>query len=524
MLNIKYFLIYFFVLISSYSFAQKKINERKNRDFEFYLEQYLNNVYATDSLALTLINLAQTNYQKSKAYSIYGGNKYISGNYIEAIKYYQKAKYFVTKTDSIGDHGDIMVGLMTSYRRAGFIVESNAYLDSIEKFSSKFPPAIKERGMMYTLMKVYDIDEDYCKAADVREKHLKLVEEESRNTERGNRYNFALWAQLNYVQIKCGMLEKAVLSMQKADAYLQRIKGIDPIMMKDFHMMNKALIYHNHNNNELSRVYFDSACMYVAKEKSIALQKVVYSERLEAKIDDVDETLFYLQKLKDISKKESTITKNMAADEAVRKQKLIQTKENDILMLTSGVILLLALGVLSLVLYRRKQRLLKVKYQKIIDDLQKSKDLVLFSEEKIKEDFLVKEETVLAVEKDFLLTPEKEKELLKNLESFERKKLYTTKSISASQMAVMLKTNTKYLSYLLKKFRGEDFYSYINTCRINFIVNELSQNPQLLQYKISVLSDMCGYNTHSQFGSNFKNIKGISPSEFIRFLIKDQKK
>lgn len=522
MWKIKCFLIYFFILISGYSFAQKKIDERKNREFNFFLEQYVNGLYATDSLALTLIDLAQTNYQKSKAYTIYGGNKYISGNYIEAIKYYQKAKYFVAKTDSIGDHGDIMVGLMTSYRRAGFIVESNAYLDSIEKFSSKFSPTIKKRGMMYTLMKVYDIDEDYCKAADLREKHLKLFEKENLHSERGNRYNFALWVQLSYVQLKCGLFKKAVLSMQKADAYLQRIKGIDPIMMKDFHMMNKALIYHNHNNNELSRVYFDSACMYVAKEKSIALQKVVYSERLEAKIDDVDETLFYLQKLKDISKKESTITKNLAADEAVRKQKLIQTKENDILILTSGVILLLALGVLSLFLYRRKQRFLKAKYQDIIADLQKSKEAIPLSEEKINEESLVKE-AVLVIEKDFLLTPEKEKELLKNLESFERKKLYTTKSISASQMAVMLKTNTKYLSYLLKKFRGEDFYSYINTCRINYIVNELSQNPQLLQYKIAVLSDMCGYNTHSQFGSNFKNIKGISPSEFIRFLIKTKK-
>lgn len=522
MLSIKYFLIYFFVLISSYSFAQKKIDERKNREFEFYLKQYVNGLYATDSLALTLIDLAQTDYQKSKAYNIYAGNKYINGDYIEAVKYYQKARYFVSKTDSIGDYGDIMVALMTSYRRAGFIVESNAYLDSIEKFSSKFSPAIKERGMMYTLMKVYDIDEDYCKAADIREKHLKLVEKEGRNTERGNRLNFALWAQLNYVQLKCGLVEKAVLSMQKADAYLHKIKGNEPLMMKDFHMMNKALMHLN-NNKDLARVYFDSACMYVAKEKSIALQKVIYSERIEAKIDDADEALLYLQKLNDISKKESTITKNLAADEAVRKQKLIQTKENDILILTSGVILLLALGVLSLFLYRRKQRFLKAKYQNIIADLQKSKEAIPSPEEKISEEFLVKEEAVLVIEKDLLLTPEKEKELLKNLESFERKKLYTTKSISASQMAVMLKTNTKYLSYLLKKFRGEDFYSYINTCRINYIVNELSQNPQLLQYKIAVLSDMCGYNTHSQFGSNFKNIKGISPSEFIRFLEKDQK-
>ena len=46
---------------------------------------------------------------------------------------------------------------------------------------------------------------------------------------------------------------------------------------------------------------------------------------------------------------------------------------------------------------------------------------------------------------------ETEETILKNLENFEKKKQYNTPGISLAQMSVMLKTNAKYVSYILKK-------------------------------------------------------------------------
>lgn len=117
-----------------------------------------------------------------------------------------------------------------------------------------------------------------------------------------------------------------------------------------------------------------------------------------------------------------------------------------------------------------------------------------------------------------IISKEAEKEIVKNLEVFERKKQFTSQGLSATQMAASLKTNTKYLSFILKKYRGNDFYNYLNEMRINYIVKALYEDPKLLKYKISVLSDMCGYNTHSQFASAFKQIKDITPSQFITNL------
>ena len=53
---------------------------------------------------------------------------------------------------------------------------------------------------------------------------------------------------------------------------------------------------------------------------------------------------------------------------------------------------------------------------------------------------------------------------------------------------------------------------------MNYAIFKNNSVGKYLNYKIAVLSDMCGYNTHSQFASAFKQIKGMSPSKFIQFL------
>ena len=88
----------------------------------------------------------------------------------------------------------------------------------------------------------------------------------------------------------------------------------------------------------------------------------------------------------------------------------------------------------------------------------------------------------------------------------------------------MLKISPRNLSYILKKYRDDDFYNYLNNVRIEYIIKSLRENPKLLNYKIAALAEMCGYNSHSQFTINFKLKTGISPSQYIQFLQKEIKK
>ncbi len=116
---------------------------------------------------------------------------------------------------------------------------------------------------------------------------------------------------------------------------------------------------------------------------------------------------------------------------------------------------------------------------------------------------------------------ENEKKIVKQLEILEQKQFFTTQNMSAAQMAVLLKITPRNLSYVLKKYRNEDFYNYLNNIRIDYFTAILRNNPKYRNYKISVLSEMVGYSSHSQFAINFKSKTGITPSQYISFLEKE---
>lgn len=108
-----------------------------------------------------------------------------------------------------------------------------------------------------------------------------------------------------------------------------------------------------------------------------------------------------------------------------------------------------------------------------------------------------------------------EKEILMKLSEFESSKEYLDKNLSMSMLIGRLNTNSKYLRYILKKHKESDYNNYINELRVNYIVNKLKTDPEYLNYKISYLADESGFSSHSKFSSNFRQIVGLTPSEFI---------
>ncbi|WP_407402136.1 hypothetical protein [Chryseobacterium sp.] len=95
---------------------------------------------------------------------------------------------------------------------------------------------------------------------------------------------------------------------------------------------------------------------------------------------------------------------------------------------------------------------LKMRYQDIIKSLENT----IGSDKSNDSTFLQ------AIDKEVIKNAETENIILENLNQLENKKQFTIKGISLAQMAVMLKTNTKYLNYVLKKHRNADFSKYIN--------------------------------------------------------------
>lgn len=93
--------------------------------------------------------------------------------------------------------------------------------------------------------------------------------------------------------------------------------------------------------------------------------------------------------------------------------------------------------------------------------------------------------------------------------------------MSLSGLASYLDTNTKYLSEILKQYKGKKFCDYINGLRILYIMEILYKNPIYREYKISYLAESCGFGSREVFAVVFKKETGISPSYFINNLKRD---
>lgn len=124
--------------------------------------------------------------------------------------------------------------------------------------------------------------------------------------------------------------------------------------------------------------------------------------------------------------------------------------------------------------------------------------------------------------KDINISKETEERLLHEIQKLEDELFFLDKDIKLSTMANSLNTNTRYISYIIRKYKDQGFYSYIQKCRVQYIINRIRIDPGLLDCKLAYLADMAGFISPSKFSVAFKEETGLSPSAFIQFTKKEK--
>ena len=105
------------------------------------------------------------------------------------------------------------------------------------------------------------------------------------------------------------------------------------------------------------------------------------------------------------------------------------------------------------------------------------------------------------------------------LNYFEEKKPYCDPDFSISQLVVDLNTNTKYVSKAIKYNKDVNFNEFVNMYRIDFVKKMLTKDFQN-KYTLRYLYISAGFRHQSTFNKVFKRIEGVTPSDYIRILIK----
>src|SRR5690606_14840804 len=177
-------------------------------------------------------------------------------------------------------------------------------------------------------------------------------------------------------------------------------------------------------------------------------------------------------------------------------------------------ILLVLLVITGIIVWNKKRKTLYHKYEDLISSLHRNTPHNALPENSASKTGQLENSTHKAIN----ITDETIEILLSGLEKFERLKLFTRQDVNSAYLTNYLSTNSKYLTEILRQYKGKTFSQYINDLRIDYIIRLLYEDPKYREYKISYLAGVCGFSSREIFTITFKKNTGISPSYFINEL------
>ena len=112
------------------------------------------------------------------------------------------------------------------------------------------------------------------------------------------------------------------------------------------------------------------------------------------------------------------------------------------------------------------------------------------------------------------LTAQQKKVLGKKLDQLMKEKFFLNTKLTIDDVAGKLGTNSKYLSQMINESHRKNFYTYINTFRVEE-AQRLLNDPGHQKYSIQGIARLAGFSSKSSFNEAFRRIAGMTPSEYI---------
>lgn len=273
------------------------------------------------------------------------------------------------------------------------------------------------------------------------------------------------------------------------------------------------------NNLEEAKKSLDSAEYLVKGSNNKELKKSLYLNfsKYYEKVGKEKISSEYYKKHIEVSDQINLEIQQFVNDSYNQLDKSNQQHNRENLIKSFIIIFLLLVCICFYVIFNKKQ---KKQYKRFTEIIELSK--INHAEKTlVAENDLVTENTQIAKKSQSPMSSETELKLLKQLDEFEKSSLFNEKNMSLSNLSAKLNTNSRYLSYVINKHKDEEFKTYINRLRVNYIIHKLTTDSKYRLYKISTLAEECGFSSHSKFTAIFKNFTGLSPSLFIKYLEKE---
>lgn len=525
------------------------------------------------ALSDSLLDAAQTDLERTKCYMLRATLEYRQGNQELAIKYALAAER-LAKQAGLYEQQLRSAGFLSNFfLNIGLITEARKYLKIVEENNKKKPDPViqlliyQQKAFLALESKDYKLAKEEIKKA---QDQVELLRHQKKTTHIDESLNYWL-AGLAYSNTK--NYEEATLNLKKAKECLRNRQS----ELKGFIFQAQAAVDIATGRYAQARKELDTALIYCEGSNNFVLRIDIYETLClyyEA-IGDNKNALIY-QKLYTTTREQFIRRGNVITNTLLSQYNTDIRKKNNrattLYWITGALIILTAAIFCYNLHYRRKQRKLYLNYiqkltrsaaptivaQELTDPGED--DMLPYDEDKPGEDTEVDNTTAGNAwkeewENNQVTDPEDEGNdtpgepistteadnsaeqqqkapamslqmeafILKGLLKLEERKFYLKQEITLALVASKLKANTRYVSLVINKHKKKDFKNYINELRINYIIMQLKNYPEYLDYKIAYLANEAGFPSHSKFATVFKSITGMPPSSFIENIRKDNK-
>ncbi|WP_107040181.1 helix-turn-helix transcriptional regulator [Brumimicrobium mesophilum] len=404
--------------------------------------------------------------------------------------------------------------LATLYRRIGLSTESDTHLENAEKANAQR----KNEPNYHSIQSVIHHE----KAANLfskRKYNESLIELDKskkclENMEETKMIEFNM-SSIFETYIDCYLkLNDNKSAREKAEQGLQFDLDNYPSLLSIFHSSMGNIEMNDQNYDKalehliIARETFENIPNLVVQTKVLEVLVRYYKET-----GDVENTLFYSDKLTETRNKRDLFSKKVTNELLLKMHKKNETTNSNNYLLILVVTFLVLLMFVDYYSYRFKLKKQHIKYKTLLNKLD--------TLNKVQTD--IENSKKIAEEKNSeksIMPIETESRLLEKLNLLEAKNFFLDKDISLSSLTVEMNSNTKYVSYIINTYKENDFKNYINELRILYVIGLMRSEPEYLKYKISYIAEMAGFSSHSKFASVFKKVTDLTPSSFITELEK----
>lgn len=484
----KFFITFSVFLLTISGSAQQSFEETYQI---IYGDKIASNVAEALFMADSLLVVARTDLERVKAHMLLGTIEQSIGHVVSSLDHVFKALRIAELCGFVEWQARANGFLATAFRQAGLYSESLKSINKCERLNNLNP---KRDG--YLLVKIsilqekalYHMDKSqHSLAIDFIEEAQNLIQKDSTVGPRSTIIKATNDQLLGIAYLNLGLLEQADSLLNSSLAKL----GDQESNLRPY--IYRALAEKSMKDNDFveAKSYLDQASPYLESANRMELKMLLYQSYITY-YTEVD-----IEQVKSYSKEYNALLKNKLIIEGEIADQLLSKNNEKIQNFERWVVGVKYLGFTALAFF-----FLLIMYfiWKFFSNKRRLKARLLDTGN---DDFIA-EDTA--------------KRLVLRLEELVGEHFFLDPELSLSKLAIKMDTNQRYVSFVIKKHTGKDFYEYIQGLRIAYIKERLCQEVGLLECKISYIGSLCGYLSPSKFSSAFKAETGVLPSVYIQNL------